>query len=1517
MSGALLTLFGCNVSNEEGLPSDAQATLQTPLTCRYPDTIKADSFGVPILDDSGQQSCERVELACENATYDAPSHSCLAKARHPLAPAEIADAVPPDGDWATIFYWRDEFAELDPQKLVYPEAGEATWVAHAWNESTCNAYDPDYQEPGVHNDYEQAVYWDTVWGIGLKPDGFDPNYGLYWKFKLVTDVDDAGNPRRTDCVNFIVYERVESIRGHSGDIQGPIGNDPNGRLYNPDNMLYIHNELTTPLTGANLNPYFTPPGEAATSVRKVDNRPYAHWIDQGSILLDDALMTNTEGLIVNSVRLYYGKGDLRFFPDEGYRGVDYIELSRNTSGLSSEQAASANAAAGFSVFSSDSAIPDSLAKTMLQGSLSVVAYNADNEMVAATGVQQAGVIDALYTQGDNDANEAQLGVIYANGMVTNALWAPTADKVSINIYDNADDTGVYNLLETHEMTFDDNTGIWVFEAPEAELDGKLYRYQVNVFHYQSAKFESLEVVDPYSVSVSTNTQYSRYVNLDDASLAPSDWAAMPVDSSLKPEDYVIYSAHVRDFSVLDESTMAEHRGKFLAFTDPASAPMQHLQALADAGVTHIQLMPINDNAILPERASAAVNVGNTVNDLCDRSPGAVICQTYGDDSTDVLGDILAGLDAYSDESQQILAELGNIDSYDWGYNAYLFNTAEGSYVTDPEGSGRVTELRAMVQAIHNLGLQVSLDVDFSHTNGSGLSDTSVLDKVVPGYFHRRDASTGRVLDQSCCEDTAPENAMMTKLVSDTLLTYSQQFHIDAFHVTAMNNFSRDNLLAIRDAVQLSQPQTYFYGTPWQTTLDFITPANADNLANSEVGSVNNVMRDALSSAALFNSSQYISDLDKLRISMVAGIENFVLQAQDGSLSSAKDFAFGGVAKDPADVINTLASDNAETLFDALQYNLPSDFLPEQRVRAVQVSLSIPLLSQGIPLIQMGSELLRSKSMSNMSRNDGDWINRVDFTQQSNNWGVALPTSLRNDEQAKQLLIDSSIQVYPDNIANTNAMFQTLLQLRRSTPLLHLTTGDDIIDRVGFHNTGQDKLHNMLVMSIDDGAGCINSKVNYQGSCDAEDMRSDLDPNIDAILVVVNGSEAQQSYSMTDVSGFELNAFQQNSNDATTRSAYYEATNYGGRFVVPALTTAVFVKPQFAEQGQGINAYATVGQPSVTPYNNQTLYLHADFGQGTEALAFDYLDDGIYEVTVALGSGSYDFTIGDFTLSEFNVGGGQSIELDIAQEIGQSTMANTLNVASTGRYTFTLNALNPANPSLLIKGGSTLPSYGNTEILIRGDFNGWSEDNPMIYVGNNTYVGTATIENTGNFYFKFANAAWNFRIGTEGPVALDSPIEMEVLSDSYDPAPTLDISETGLYVFILDASQPEAPVITISQDMAPYAGIPLYLRGFDAVWDATRPLLYYGEGYYAIDILATQNEDASFNKYFKVASEAWANPNSGGANVTLNGGFVATQTVDDAITLDLEAETSLRIIYHVIDDATNQAEIAVQSLSNPE
>ena len=214
------------------------------------------------------------------------------------------------------------------------------------------------------------------------------------------------------------------------------------------------------------------------------------------------------------------------------------------------------------------------AKSMAKEQLVLVAYDSDNKPVAATHVQVAKVLDALYTTGDNDADEATLGITYDNG-ITAKVWAPTAQSVNLKIYDNAK-----TLTKTEAMSLDTATGIWSFTG-DISLDRQYYRYELTVYHPVSKKIETLETTDPYSLNVSTNGRYSQFVNLTDDDLKPEGWDGHTIPTIANPEDAVIYEGHVRDFSARDESTTVANRGKYLAFTEEGSAPVEHLRTLAE------------------------------------------------------------------------------------------------------------------------------------------------------------------------------------------------------------------------------------------------------------------------------------------------------------------------------------------------------------------------------------------------------------------------------------------------------------------------------------------------------------------------------------------------------------------------------------------------------------------------------------------------------------------------------------------------------------------------------------------------------------------------------------------------------------------------------------------------------------------------------------------------------------------------------------------------------------------------
>jgi pullulanase/glycogen debranching enzyme len=207
-------------------------------------------------------------------------------------------------------------------------------------------------------------------------------------------------------------------------------------------------------------------------------------------------------------------------------------------------------------------------------------------------------------------------------------------------------------------------------------------------------------------------------------------------------------------------------------------------------------------------------------------------------------------------------------------------------------------------------------------------------------------------------------------------------------------------------------------------------------------------------------------------------------------------------------------------------------------------LSIVALAQGVPFFHAGDDILRSKSMDRNSFNSGDWFNALDWTYQSNGWGHGLPPEGDNGDRwdiMQPLLANEDLQVDHDQVLFANAVFREWLQIRRSSPLFRLRTADDIAQRLQFHNTGEDQVPGVIVMSISDMEG------------------ENLDPNYAMIVVIFNASDEEQDFTLGGISdaAFVLHPIQQQSVDEIVRTASFS----GGTFTVPARTTAVFVLPE--------------------------------------------------------------------------------------------------------------------------------------------------------------------------------------------------------------------------------------------------------------------------------------------------------------------------------------------------------------------
>jgi pullulanase len=502
-------------------------------------------------------------------------------------------------------------------------------------------------------------------------------------------------------------------------------------------------------------------------------------------------------------------------------------------------------------------------------------------------VQTPRVIDALYTQGGDDADEALLGLAYSASDITASVWAPTAKQVNLKIY-----TSAKALHATEAMVFDNTTGIWSFSTPITN-DRLFYRYELNVYHPQNLAFETIETTDPYSVSLSTNGVYSQFVNLMDADLKPAGWGDHVIPMIADPEDAVIYEGHIRDFSVLDSSTSSENRGKYLAFTEQNSSPVMHLKSLVAAGLTHFQFLPANDIASINEGESTRVNITDTVADLCAVDSSASVCGSGGtssesnpaEDMASTLLSVFESYEASSDKAQALAQSLRGLDSFNWGYDPKHFSTPDGSYASNADGVARIIEMRTMNKALHEMGLRVVLDVVYNHTNSSGLWEHSVLDKVVPGYYHRRDLTSGNVLQETCCQDTAPEHKMMDKLMQDSLVMWTKEYKFDGFRFDIMSNNSVDSIIAARIAVQAIDSENYFYGEGWTRSEQGYTQAQQNNMAGTQVGTFNDRPRDTIRGATFFGEENKFSDQDTIRLGLAGTLEDYQLQDQSGRINN--------------------------------------------------------------------------------------------------------------------------------------------------------------------------------------------------------------------------------------------------------------------------------------------------------------------------------------------------------------------------------------------------------------------------------------------------------------------------------------------------------------------------------------------------------------------------------------------------------------------------------------------------------
>ena len=779
---------------------------------------------------------------------------------------------------------------------------------------------------------------------------------------------------------------------------------------------------------------------------------------------------------------------------------------------------------------------------LLRNQLMLVREDMQGKVLDATYLQHPGALDVLYAEAGEDAARLGVDVDVDAGQTRLGLWAPTARSVSLCLYRDGRAQAYANM----PMHRDDATGRW-HQVSNEDLTGQYYTYLVEVFMPGIGVVRN-RVTDPYSISLTTDSKRSYIADPDDPALKPAGW-----DEAVRPAplasntDMAIYELHVRDFSLGDVSVPEVDRGKYLGFTHRDSAGMRHLRGLHEAGMTDIHLLPVFDIATIPESGCELPSVPDAPPD--------------------------------SDAQQSAVMRVAAKDCFNWGYDPFHYSAPEGSYASDAgDAATRIREFRAMVQALHAEGLRVGMDVVYNHTSAAGQHPTSVLDRIVPGYYQRLDAN-GKVETSTCCSNTATEHRMMARLMRDSVAMWARDYRIDSFRFDLMGHQPRQAMLDVQRAADAAAGRhIQLIGEGWNfgevAAGKRFAQAAQGVLNGTGIGTFSDRARDALrgggccdsgadliANQGLLNGLAYApnahargkasrSDLmhaaDLARAGLAGTLRDYRMPFADGREGPLTDLDYKGMpagyASQPGEVVNYVENHDNPTLWDANALKLPAETSAEERARVQLLGAAFVAFSQGIPYFHAGMEVLRSKSLDRNSYDSGDWFNRLDWTYADNGFGAGLPPASDNGKDwdlLRLVLRNANARPSPTDIVWMRNAFADILRIRASSQLFRLRNADDVQHRLRFRNTGPEQ-NPLVVVGHLDGQG--------------------MDGEFAEILYLLNVSPHEQTLVLPQEKDkrYVLHPVQAAAGaiDLRPKQARYNARE--GGFVVPGRTAVVFV-----------------------------------------------------------------------------------------------------------------------------------------------------------------------------------------------------------------------------------------------------------------------------------------------------------------------------------------------------------------------
>ena len=483
------------------------------------------------------------------------------------------------------------------------------------------------------------------------------------------------------------------------------------------------------------------------------------------------------------------------------------------------------------------------------------------------------------------------------------VTSPEVRKVNVMVSDTDSDNA--QLVKGMKRV---GAGRWKLTVKD-DLKGKYYLFGV----YNNAQPDLTPGV--FAKAVGVNGQRGAIVDLRDTD--PEGWGDDRRPELKSPVDLVIYEMHHRDFSV-DYSSGIEHKGKFLALTEPRA--IEHLKRL---GVNAVHLLPSFDYASV-------------------------------------------------DESRPDVAQ------FNWGYDPLNYNVPEGSYSTNAaDPKARIREFKLMVQALHKAGIMVILDVVYNHTFNI---DGSNFQKTYPGYYfrHRPDGSYSD--GSGCGNETASEQPLMREFMLESVKYWANEYHIDGFRFDLMGIHDIETMNLIRAELDKIDPSIYMYGEGWSAGSCAYPQEKLAMKANTKelngIGAFSDDMRDALRGPFSDDTKGgFLAGVKGQEESLKFGIAGGISHPQVDM--SKVNYSKEAWANEPSQMIAYVSCHDDMCLTDRLRASIPY-IGDDELIRLDLLAQTAVLTSQGVPFILSGEEMLRDKKGVHNSYKSPDSINRFDW-----------------------------------------------------------------------------------------------------------------------------------------------------------------------------------------------------------------------------------------------------------------------------------------------------------------------------------------------------------------------------------------------------------------------------------------------------------------------------------------------------------------------------------------------------------